>query len=42
MLSSCSAPVPFEFHPWIEIVAEVRWVKPSEELERFVMAELFE
>lgn len=42
MLSSCSAPVPLEFQPWIEIVAEVRLAYPSEELEILVTAELFE
>lgn len=42
MLSSCSAPDPLEFQPWIEMVAEVRWVSPSDELAMLVIAELLE
>lgn len=42
MLSSCSAPEPLAFQPWMERVAEVKPVSPREEFEMVVMVELFE
>lgn len=42
MLSSCSAPEPLAFQPWMERVAEVKPESPREEFEMGVMVELFE
>ena len=42
MSSSCNAPAPLEFQPWIEIVIEVRSVYRSEDSEMLVIVESFE
>lgn len=42
MLSSCSGVEPLAFQPWMEIVAEVKPVRPIEELEIDVIVELLE
>ena len=42
MSSSCNAPAPLEFQPWIEIVTEVRSVYRSEDSEMLVIVESFE
>lgn len=42
MSSSCSAPAPLEFQPWIEIVTEVRSAYGSVDSEILVIVESFE